>query len=121
MRVPFADFNALKLPGTPGDEWEDDFLLLSDIFSTGYHATELAMVQPGDSVAIFGAGPVGLLATLSAVLRGAAQVFVVDRVPGRLDIANEFGGIPIDFTRQDRAYALLTGEVSWTSFALKTN
>jgi len=57
--VPYADFNCLKLPGTPGDEWEDDFLLLSDVFPTGYHATELAHVSPGKTVAIFGAGPVG--------------------------------------------------------------
>ena len=65
VRVPYGDFNCLKLPGTPGDEWEDDFLLLSDVFPTGYHATEQAHVRPGDSVAIFGAGPVGLLAALT--------------------------------------------------------
>ena len=59
--VPHADFNCLKLPGTPGDEWEDDFLLLADVFPTGYHATELACVSPGKTVAIFGSGPVGLM------------------------------------------------------------
>ena len=57
MLVPHADFNCLKLPGTPGDSWEDDFLLLADVFPTGYHATELACVSPGKTVAIFGAGP----------------------------------------------------------------
>jgi glutathione-independent formaldehyde dehydrogenase len=61
LRVPQADFNCLKLPGSPGDEFEDDFLLLSDVFPTGYHGAELAHVQPGSTVAIFGAGPVGLL------------------------------------------------------------
>src|SRR5947208_2422437 len=59
--VPYADFNCLKLPGTPGDEWEDDFLLLADVFPTGYHASELAGVSPGKTVAVFGAGRVGLL------------------------------------------------------------
>jgi len=59
LRVPYADFNCLKLPGQPGDELEDDFLLLSDVFPTGYHGAELAGVGPGDTVAVFGAGPVG--------------------------------------------------------------
>jgi glutathione-independent formaldehyde dehydrogenase len=60
LRIPFADFKCLKLPGRPGDEFEDDFVLLADIFPTSYHATELAGVTPGDTVAIFGAGPAGL-------------------------------------------------------------
>src|SRR4051812_991980 len=57
LRVPYADVNALKLPGEPGDAWEDDFVLLADVFPTGYHATEMAAVQPGDTVAVYGAGP----------------------------------------------------------------
>ena len=52
VRVPFADFNALKLPGEPGDDLEEDFLLVSDIFPTGYHAGELACVKPRSTVAI---------------------------------------------------------------------
>lgn len=99
LRVPFADFNCLKLPGHPGDELEDDFLLLSDVFPTGYHATELAGVRPGSTVAVFGAGPVGLLAAYSAQLRGAAEVYVVDSVKERLAKARELGAIPIDFTQ----------------------
>src|SRR5690349_16597011 len=55
LRVPFADFNCLKLP--PGNEFETDFVLLADIFPTGYHGCELAQVSPGESVAVFGAGP----------------------------------------------------------------
>lgn len=51
LRVPFADFNALKLPGKPGDGFEDDFLLLSDVFPTGYHSTQQAHMRAGDSVA----------------------------------------------------------------------
>src|SRR2546427_10198917 len=77
LRVPWADFNLLKLPA--GTEYENDFTMLSDIFPTGYHGTELAGVSPGDTVAIFCAGPVGLIAAHSAALRGAAQVFVVDK------------------------------------------
>jgi glutathione-independent formaldehyde dehydrogenase len=96
LRVPFADFNCLKLP--PGQEHEDDFVLLADIFPTGYHGCELAGVSPGESVAVYGAGPVGLMAAYSAFLRGAKKVFVVDRVPERLDKAREIGAVPIDFT-----------------------
>ncbi len=99
LRVPHADFNALKLPGEPGDEWEDDFVTLADIWPTGYFAVDLAGVKPGSTVAIFGAGPVGLMATLSASIRGAAEIYVVDRVPERLRLAEQFGGIPIDFTK----------------------
>ena len=101
LRVPYADFNCVKLPGQPGDEFEDDFVLLADIFPTGFHATELAKVQMGDSVAIFGAGPVGLLAALSATLHGASDIYVVDHVPERLALAQAFGAIPIDFSQGD--------------------
>ena len=99
LRVPFADFNCLKLPGTPGDELEDDFLLLSDVFPTGYHGAELAGVGPGDTVAVFGAGPVGLLAAYSSMLRGASEVYVIDGIAERLAKAEEIGAIAIDFTR----------------------
>ncbi|WP_052889324.1 glutathione-independent formaldehyde dehydrogenase [Thermogemmatispora carboxidivorans] len=99
LRVPYADFNALKLP--PGDEHEDDFVLLADIFPTGYHGAELAQVSPGESVVIFGAGPVGAMAAYSCLLRGAAEVYVVDRVPERLKKIEEIGAIPIDFSKGD--------------------
>jgi len=83
VRVPFADANCLRLPGEPGDEHEDDFVLLADALPTGYHATELARVSPGDS----GAGAIGLMTALCALhLRGAGVVYVVDRVPERLTI-----------------------------------
>jgi glutathione-independent formaldehyde dehydrogenase len=102
LRVPYADFNALLLPGTAGDEHEDDFVLLADIFPTGYHATELAHVKPGDSVAIFGAGPVGLLAALSARIKGAAEIYVVDSVPARLEKVRRIeGAVPIDYSDGD--------------------
>ncbi|HWE48854.1 MAG TPA: glutathione-independent formaldehyde dehydrogenase [Bryobacteraceae bacterium] len=101
LRVPFADFNCLKLPGFAGDEFEDDFVLLADIFPTGWHATELARVTAGDSVAVFGAGPVGLLSAYSALLKGAAEVYVVDQAPDRLRRAQSIGAVPIDFSESD--------------------
>jgi len=99
LRVPWGEANCIKLPGTPGDRFEDDFLLLSDIFPTGYHAAVMAKVEPGSTVAIFGAGPVGLLAAYSSLIRGAAQVYVVDAVPERLQKAEKIGAIAIDFRK----------------------
>lgn len=101
VRVPFADVNCIKLPGTPGDELEDDFVLLSDVFPTGFYATELANVRPGSSVAIFGAGPVGLLAAHSAVIKGAAEVYVADFHDNRLEVAAKFGAIPVNIRNGD--------------------
>ncbi|MFI0467946.1 glutathione-independent formaldehyde dehydrogenase [Saccharopolyspora sp. 5N102] len=99
LRVPFADFNCLKLPADGSHE--ADFVLLADIFPTGYHGCELAQVSPGESVVVYGAGPVGLMAAYSALLRGAARVFCVDRVPERLAKAEEIGATPIDFSAGD--------------------
>lgn len=99
LRVPFADFNALVLP--PGDEHENDYAMLADIFPTGYHATVLADLNPGETVAVFGAGPVGLMAAYSAVLKGASTVFVVDKVASRLKLAEDIGAVPIDFSAGD--------------------
>jgi glutathione-independent formaldehyde dehydrogenase len=101
LRVPFADANCIPLPGEPGDAREDDFLMLADAFVTGWHATELGRVQPSSTVAIFGAGAVGLLAAHSALLKGAGEVYVVDHVPARLDKAGEFGATPVDFSAGD--------------------
>ena len=108
VRVPYADYNALKLPGTPGDEFEDDFIMLADVFPTGYHATEQAHVRPGDSVAIFGAGPVGLMAALSAKLKGAAEIYVVDNAPDRLALVAHLGATPVDFSKGDPVDQILT-------------
>ena len=98
LRVPQGDFNCLKLP-EDAIEKENDYVMLSDIFPTGYHSTELANVQPGDSVVIYGAGPVGLMAALSASIKGASQIMVVDNQPDRLKLAEELGAIPIDFSK----------------------
>jgi glutathione-independent formaldehyde dehydrogenase len=99
--VPHADFNCLKLPGKPGDEWEDDFLLLSDVFPTAFHATELACVGACKTVAVFGAGPVGLLSAYCSLLKGASEVYVVDSIPERLRKAEELGPVPVDFSKGD--------------------
>ena len=97
VRVPYAEFNALKLPQTATQQEEDDFLMLADILPTAYHATELAQVKTGMSVAIYGAGPVGLLAALSSQLKGASEIYVVDDVPARLALAEKIGATPINF------------------------
>jgi glutathione-independent formaldehyde dehydrogenase len=102
LRVPFADANCIPLPGTPGDDREDDFVLLADAFVTGWHATELARVgAAAGPVAVFGAGAVGLLAAYSSVLKGAAEVYVVDGVDARLAKAAELGAAPVDFRAGD--------------------
>ena len=100
LKVPFADFNALRLP--EGEQHEHDFAMLADIFPTGYHATELADVGPGDTVAVYGAGPVGQMAAYSARLRGASEIYVVDKVEERLRLAEEHSGaIPVNFAEVD--------------------
>lgn len=75
LRVPYGDFNALRL-GEDAAERQTDYVMLADIFPTGYHATEMANVKPGDQTIVFGAGPVGLMAAYSALLKGAGRVWV---------------------------------------------
>jgi glutathione-independent formaldehyde dehydrogenase len=95
LRVPFADFNCLILP-EGAEEKESDYVMLADIWPTGYHATELACLLPGESLVIYGAGPVGLFAAYSAILKGASKVMIVDRLKDRLALAESIGAIPID-------------------------
>jgi glutathione-independent formaldehyde dehydrogenase len=94
LRVPFADFNLLPLP--KGTEFENDFTMLSDIFPTAWHGTVLAGIRPGDAVAVYGCGPVGLLAAHSALIQGARQVFSVDFHDDRLKLAESIGATPVD-------------------------
>ncbi len=94
LRVPYADYNCLVLP-EDAKEKENDYVMLSDILPTGYHATELAGVKPGETVVIYGAGPVGLMATMSAFIKGASQVFVVDEHKDRLALAEKLGAVGI--------------------------
>ena len=100
LRVPYADFNCLKLPEDAAEK-ENDYVMLSDIFPTGWHATELAGLKPGESVVIYGCGPVGLMAAHSAMIKGASQVMIVDRHPDRLKLAREIGVLTIDDSKED--------------------
>jgi glutathione-independent formaldehyde dehydrogenase len=95
LRVPYADFNCLQLP-EDAKEKENDYVMLSDIFPTGWHATRLACLSPGESIVIYGAGPVGLMAAMSARIQGASQIFVVDGQADRLALAKKIGATPID-------------------------
>lgn len=95
LRVPYADYNCLRLP-EDADDREKDYVMLSDIFPTGWHATRLAGLQPGESIVIYGAGPVGLMATMSARIQGASQIFVVDGESDRLALAERMGATTIN-------------------------
>ena len=98
LRVPFADKTHIKVPK---DGLSDEQLLfLSDIFPTGWQAAVQCDIQPTDTVAIWGAGPVGQMAIRSAVLLGAKQVIAIDRVPERLSMAEAGGAITINFERE---------------------
>lgn len=106
LRVPYADFNCLKLP-EGAEEHENDYVMLSDIFPTGWHATRLAGLMPGESVVIYGAGPVGLMAAYSARIQGAGQIMVIDRHPDRLALAEKAGAIAIDDSKVSGADQVL--------------
>jgi threonine dehydrogenase-like Zn-dependent dehydrogenase len=89
VRVPFADVGPLKVDDDLTDE---QVLFLSDILPTGYMGAEMCDIEPGDVVAVWGAGPVGQFAIASAYLLGASQVIAIDRFPERLDLAVEHTG-----------------------------
>jgi threonine dehydrogenase-like Zn-dependent dehydrogenase len=103
-RVPFADVGPLKIESDLTDE---QVLFLSDILPTGYMGADLCDIQPGDVVAVWGAGPVGQFAMDSARLLGAAQVIAIDKQPYRLQMAERAGYTTIDFTQVDVRSALL--------------
>ncbi|PSB06439.1 glutathione-dependent formaldehyde dehydrogenase [filamentous cyanobacterium CCP2] len=87
VRVPFADYGAVKVPSDLPDEM---ILPISDAFPTGYMGADFCNIQPGDTIAVWGAGPVGLFALKSARLLGAEKVIAIDRIPERLQLAREF-------------------------------
>jgi len=97
-RVPFAHVTMVKVPDEVSD---DEALLLSDIFPTAYMAAELAEIRPGNTVCVFGCGPVGLLAIVSARLLGAGRILAVDCVESRLRLARGEGAETIDYARED--------------------
>lgn len=98
VRVPYANVGCVKLPD---DVTDDQAIMLSDIFPTAWFGAKLAEVQDGDTVAVFGAGPVGLFAVISAFLQGAGRVISVDRHADRLDMAREQGAEPVNFDEED--------------------
>jgi threonine dehydrogenase-like Zn-dependent dehydrogenase len=97
-RIPFANVGLVKLPGTVSD---DQAIMLSDIFPTGYQGATMAEIEPGDTVAVFGCGPVGQFAIASALLMSAGRVMAVDANASRLDMARAQGAEAIDFEAED--------------------
>lgn len=94
IRVPYADTNSLLIPEGIDDE---KVLFLSDIFPTGYMAAENAGIKPGDTVAIWGAGPVGQMAIKSAYMLGAERVICIDHYEGRLKMARQSGAEAVNY------------------------
>jgi threonine dehydrogenase-like Zn-dependent dehydrogenase len=103
-RVPFADVGPVRIPDSLDDE---QVLFLSDIFPTGYMAAENCDIQPGDTVAVWGCGPVGQFSIRSALLLGAERVIAIDRVPERLRMAEEGGAQTLNFENEDDLYEAL--------------
>jgi glutathione-independent formaldehyde dehydrogenase len=106
LRVPWADFDALHLP-EDARERQDDYVMLSDIFPTGWHSVVMSGLLPGETIVIYGGGPVGQMAALSAITQGAAKVMVVDRHPDRLRLAQEIGAMTIDDSKVNPVEAVM--------------
>ena len=97
-RIPFADVGPIKVEN---DLPDDKVLFLSDIFPTGYQGAVNANIKPGDTVAVWGCGPVGLFAIASAYMLGAGKVIAIDRYAERLALAREIGAITVDYSEKD--------------------
>ena len=99
VRVPFADVGPMKIPD---DMTEEEVLFLSDILPTGYQGAEMGEIKGGETVVVFGAGPVGLFAMKSAWLLGAARVIAVDHLDYRLEFARRYAGVEaVNFKKVD--------------------
>lgn len=119
--MPFADDSLIPIPfnnQTNNATKELDYLMISDIFTTSWQALTYSGFEPGDSVAVFGAGPVGLLAAYSALLRGASRVYSVDQVPDRLALAASIGAIPIQLNASDPVEQILAQDPNGVTRAL---
>lgn len=97
-RIPYANVGLVKLPEGVDD---DRAIMLSDIFPTAYFGADIAEITPGDTVAVFGCGPVGQFAITSAKLFGAGRIIAVDTIPSRLEMARMQGAEIIDFNAED--------------------
>ncbi|MDQ1156500.1 threonine dehydrogenase-like Zn-dependent dehydrogenase [Sphingomonas sp. SORGH_AS 950] len=104
VRVPFSDTGPIVIPDGVDDE---KVLFLSDILPTGWMAAENAQIEPGDTVAVWGCGPVGLFAVQSAFLMGAERVIAIDHFPHRLELARQFGAETINFEESATYDALM--------------
>lgn len=98
LRVPYADVGPIRVPDGMPDE---QALFLSDIFPTGYMAAGFCDIQPDDTIAVWGCGPVGQMAIRSAFLLGAGRVIAIDTVPERLAMAQAAGALTLDFMAED--------------------
>ena len=109
-RVPFANVGMVKVPDSVTDE---QALMLSDIFPTGYFGADLAHIHPGHTVAVFGCGPVGQFAIISALLKGAGRVLAVDCIDSRLEQARNNGAEAINFEQENAVDTImdLTGGI----------
>jgi threonine dehydrogenase-like Zn-dependent dehydrogenase len=110
VRVPYAHVNLVKLPDSVTD---DQAILMSDIFPTGYMGADLAEVVEGDTVAVFGCGPVGQFAIAGAMLLDAGRVLAIDHHPSRLELARAQGAEVINFDEEDPVEVIqrLTGKI----------
>jgi threonine dehydrogenase-like Zn-dependent dehydrogenase len=109
-RVPFANVGLVKLPEEVTD---DQAILTSDIFPTGYFGAEIANIHPGATVAVFGCGPVGQFTIASAKLLGAGRIIAIDTISTRLEMAQDQGAEIVDFSSADPVEAIreLTGGI----------
>jgi threonine dehydrogenase-like Zn-dependent dehydrogenase len=109
-RVPYANVGLVKLPSEVTD---DQAILLSDIFPTAHFGADLAEIRKGNTVAVFGCGPVGQFAIISAFLKGAGRVIAIDNVPSRLDMARRHGAECVNFDDENPVEAIreLTGGI----------
>lgn len=109
-RVPWANTGLIRLPDEVSD---DEAILISDIFPTGYFGAEMAEIKPGDTVVVFGCGPVGQFTILSAKLMDAGRILVVDNVESRLEMARNQGVETINFDKEDPVEVIreLTGGI----------
>lgn len=109
-RIPYANVGLVRLPDDVSDE---QAILISDIFPTGYFGAHLAEIKPGDTVAVFGCGPVGMFTILSAHLFDAGRVIAVDCLESRLEMARQHGAEAINFETDDPVETIkeLTGGI----------
>jgi threonine dehydrogenase-like Zn-dependent dehydrogenase len=124
VRVPYADQTLIPIPqvnGTWNTSLELDYVMVSDIFATGWEAVTWSGFEPGDTIAIFGAGPVGLMSAYSAYLRGASRIYVVDRYAQRLNLAAGIDSsvVPINYNASDPVIQIMNAEAEYGNMGVR--